>query len=142
MLSKALARHKPLGLSTPSAYPVSCSAVAEALPRIVDRMEVADLEVRRHVGACPRCQADLAQYRKMLRALRQLRTEVLEPGPGLLPGILAQLEQAGERQAMHFLLTGRRAAYVGGIAVATAAGATGAIVLAVRARSRKPRLVG
>ena len=60
-----------------------------------------------------------------------------QPAPGLLPDILAALEAAGERRAIRFLLTGRRAAYVGGIAAATAAGAAGAIVLASRARHRK-----
>jgi len=123
-----------------AAAPVTCRRVAESLPRIVDGAEVADLDVRRHVDVCLRCQAELVQYRKVLRALHQLRTEVLQPAPGLLPDILASLEAAGERTAMHHLLTGRRAAYVGGIAVATAAGAAGAIVLATRARHRRPRL--
>jgi anti-sigma factor RsiW len=116
---------------------VHCTAVAEALPAIVDGGAVADLELRRHVETCLRCQAELAQYRKVLRALHQLRTEVLEPAPGLLPDIFAALEAVGERRAMHHLLTGRRAAYVGGIAAATAAGAAGAIVLATRARHKK-----
>jgi hypothetical protein len=115
---------------------VSCSAVAKALPAIVDGMEVADLDLRRHVESCLRCQAELAQYRKVLRALHQLRTELLEPAPGLLPDILASLEAAGERRAMRFLLTGRQAAYVGTIAAATAAGAAGAIVLASRRHRR------
>ncbi len=119
---------------------VSCDHVADALPAVVDGLEVADLDVQRHVAACLRCQAELVQYRKVLRALHQLRTEVLEPAPGLLPDILASLEAAGERRAMHHLLNGRRVAYVGGIAAATAAGAAGAIVLASRARSRKVRL--
>ena len=44
---------------------------------------------RRHVERCLRCQAELVQYRKLLRALRALRTEVLEPAPGLLADILA-----------------------------------------------------
>ena len=70
------------------------------------------------------------------KALRTLRTDVLEPAPGTLTAILASLEAAGERGAMRSLLTGRRAAYVGGIAAATAAaGAAGAIVLANRART-------
>ncbi|MEA2704373.1 MAG: hypothetical protein QOJ69_1584 [Actinomycetota bacterium] len=116
---------------------VSCSSVAKALPAIVDGMEVADLDLRRHVESCLRCQAELAQYRKVLRALHQLRTELLEPAPGLLPDILASLEAAGERRAMRFLLTGRQAAYVGTIAAATAAGAAGAIVLASRHRHRR-----
>lgn len=121
---------------------VTCRAVAESLPRIVDGGEVADLAVQRHVAGCLRCQAELAQYRKLLRTLHQLRTEVLQPAPGLLPDILASLEAASERQAMHFLLTGRRGAYMGGIAVATAAGAAGAIVLATRAKHRRPHMAG
>ncbi len=116
----------------------ACDSVASALPGIVDGGEVADLELRRHVETCLRCQAELAQYRKVLRALHQLRTEVLEPAPGLLPDILASIGAAGERRAMGHLLTGRQAAYVGGIAAATAAaGAAGALVLASRARSRR-----
>jgi hypothetical protein len=118
----------------------ACDAVAAALPGIVDGEDVADLELRRHVETCLRCQAELAQYRKVLRALHQLRTEVIEPAPGLLPDILASLSAAGERRAMGHLLTGRQAAYVGGIAAATAAGAAGALVLASRARKSRLRL--
>ena len=54
------------------------------------------------------------QYRKLLRALHDLRTEVLEPAPGLLTEILGHLEEAGERRAVRSLLTGRRVAYLGG----------------------------
>jgi hypothetical protein len=129
------------GLRGPNAATgLSCASVAAALPGIVDGVAVADLELRRHVETCLRCQAELAQYRKLLRALHQLRTEVLEPAPGLVSDILASVQAAGERRAMRFLLTGRQAAYVGGIAAATAAGAAGAIVLASRARHRKLRL--
>jgi hypothetical protein len=116
---------------------VSCRTVADALPGIVEGETVADPTIRRHVETCLRCQAELAQYRKVLRALHQLRTEVIEPAPGLLPDILSSIGAAGERRAMRFLLTGRRAAYVGGIAAATAAGAAGVIVMATRARHRK-----
>ena len=118
---------------------MSCDQVADALPAIVDGLEVAELDVQRHVAACVRCQAELVRYRKVLRALHQLRTEVLEPAPGLLPDILAAMGAAGERRAIHHLLNGRRVAYVGGIAAATAAGAAGAI-LANRARHRRLRL--
>ncbi|MDQ3570151.1 MAG: hypothetical protein M3396_05905, partial [Actinomycetota bacterium] len=92
-----------------------------------------------HVESCLRCQAELVQYRKLLRALHHLRTEVLEPAPGTVPGILAYLEAAGERGAMRSLLAGHRAAYLGGIAVATAAaGAAGAIVVVSRGRKKMP----
>jgi hypothetical protein len=120
---------------------VTCASVADALPGIVDGLDVASFELRRHVDTCLRCQAELVQYRKVLRTLHLLRTEVLQPAPGTLPDILSALEAAGERRAMRHLLTGRRAAYVGGIAAATAAGAAaGAIVLASRHRHRRLRL--
>jgi hypothetical protein len=118
---------------------VTCDQVADALPGIVDGDDVAELDVQRHVAACLRCQAELVQYRRLLRTLHQLRTEVLEPAPGLVPEVLAAIEAAGERRAMHHLLNGRRVAYVSGIAAATAAGAAGAI-LASRARHRRVRL--
>ena len=40
--------------------------------------------MQRHVESCLRCQAELARYRRMLRALQLLRTQFLEPTPGLL----------------------------------------------------------
>jgi hypothetical protein len=99
--------------------------------------ELLDARARRHAESCLRCQAELAQYRKLLRALRTLRTEVLVPAPGLVADVLSALEDAGERHAVRSLLQGRRVAYVGGIAVAaTAAGAGAAIVLASRQRRR------
>ena len=52
--------------------------------------------------------------------------------------MLAALEEAGERRALRSLLNGRRVAYVGGIAAATAAGLGGALVLASRSRRRLP----
>lgn len=93
---------------------------------------------RRHVERCLRCQAEIVQYRKLLRAMRTLRTDVLEPAPGLLAEILANLEEAGERHAVRSMLSGRRIAYLGGLAAATAAGAAGAIVYA--SRTRRARL--
>ena len=45
------------------------------------------------------------------------------PLPGSLADILADVEEAGERHAVRSMLSGRRVAYVGGIAAATAAGA-------------------
>jgi hypothetical protein len=121
---------------------VRCEDVADLLPAIVDGSAHPDRRVVAHVEGCLRCQAELVQYRRLLRALHHLRTDVLEPAPGVLTGILTHLEQAGERGAVRSILSGRRGAYVGGIAVATAAaGAAGAIVLVSRGRKRM-RLAG
>ncbi|HEV3353561.1 MAG TPA: hypothetical protein VG076_11585 [Acidimicrobiales bacterium] len=109
-----------------------CEDVSEALPEIVDGAGTADLTLRRHVDTCLRCQAELAQYRKVLRTMHQLRTEVLEPAPGLLADILAKVEEAGERRALKSLLTKRRVAYAGAIAATAAAGAAGAVIFGRR----------
>ena len=117
---------------------VTCASLADGLGGAADGSHQLSRPARRHVESCLRCQADLVQYRRLLRALRTLRTDVLEPSPGLLADVFASIERAGERHAIRAVLNGRRAAYVGGIAVATAAGAAGALALA--ARSRRPKL--
>ena len=116
---------------------MQCDEIAELLPGILDGGEVADRRVQRHVESCLRCQAELVQYRRLLKGLHTLRTEVLEPAPGHITSVLAHIEAIGERGAIRSMLSGRRGAYVGGIALATAAaGAAGAVVLAGRARRR------
>ncbi len=124
----------------PAETGIHCHDVAAELSSAAEGHVPLSNATRSHVEACLRCQADLVQYRKLLRSLRSLRTEVLQPAPGLLPEILAGLEHAGERHAIRAVLHGRRAAYIGGIAAATAAGAAGAIVLA--SRSKRLKLVG
>jgi hypothetical protein len=117
-----------------------CDEAADFLAQAADGSAVTDRAARRHMERCLRCQAELVQYRKMLKALRTMRTEVLEPAPGLLPEILASLEAAGERHAIRSMLSGRRVAYLGGIAAATGAAAAGAaFVLASRSRSKGTR---
>ena len=121
---------------------MQCDEVADLLADAADGSTLLDGPARRHVGRCLRCQAEIVQYRKLLRALRAMRTEVLEPAPGLLADILAGLEAAGERHAIRSLLSGRRGAYLGGLAAATAAGAAGAIVFASRSHRRRVGLAG
>ncbi len=118
--------------------PMRCEDLDGRLAGAADGSLDLDGAARRHVEQCLRCQAELVQYRKVLRALRSLRTDRLEPAPGLLPEILATIEEAGERRALRSLVSGRRVAYLGGLAAATAAGAAGAIVLGSRNRRRFP----
>jgi hypothetical protein len=120
---------------------MQCEDIDLLLPGLVDGSATADRRVSRHVDSCLRCQAELVQYRKLLRTLHTLRTEVLEPAPGLLTDILTRIEVAGEQSAVRSMLRGRRVAYVGALAAATAAaGAAGAIVLVTR--NRRVRLAG
>ncbi len=119
-----------------------CDQVADLLPAAAEGLDALDPEARRHVDRCLRCQADAVQYRRVLRAMRALRTEVLVPAPGLLPDLLLSLAEAGEQRAVRGLVRGRRAAYLGGLAAATAAGAGAAVVLTLRSRRSKIRLAG
>jgi len=118
---------------------MQCDELIDELGGVADGSVRLDRSHRRHVERCLQCQAQLVQHRKLLRALRSMRTEVLEPAPGLLADILAGLEGAGERHAIRSLLSGRRVAYLSGLAAATAAGAVGAIVYTTR--TRRARLV-
>jgi len=114
-----------------------CEEIALLLPEAVDATRPAAPAVQQHIESCLRCQAELARYRRMLRALQQLRTRFLEPSPSLLAQTLAALEEAGERQAVRSLLSGRRLAYagaIGGAAVAT--GAAAAALILARSRRR------
>ncbi len=124
-------------------FSASCEALAEVLPGVVDGTTTLDRADRRHVERCLRCQAELAQYRKLLRAMRGLRAATVPEPTGLVTDIIAHLEAAGERRAVRAALTGRKVAYLGGIAVAaTAAGAGAAIVLVSRGRKGRLPLAG
>jgi hypothetical protein len=119
---------------------VRCDDVALVLPRAVDTGEPVDLAVQQHVNGCLTCQAELARYHRLLRALRALRTLYLTPAPGTLAQTLAALQEAEERSAVRSLLSGRRGAYLGALggAVVAAGAATAAVVL----HRRRPRLAG
>lgn len=117
-----------------------CEDIAESLPQAVDGTDGLKAAHRAHVETCLRCQAELVQYRKLLRAMHSLRTEVIEPAPGALPELLAAVGEVGEHQAIRSLINRRRVAYVGGIVAATAAGVTGGVLIAARSRrSRRSR---
>ena len=118
-----------------------CEQLAEHLAANAGDSVLADPEARAHVEGCLRCQAEVARYRKLLKALRTLRTEMLTPAPGLVSDIFVSIEQAGERHAVRSLLQGRRVAYASGIAVASVAAAGGA-ALVLASRNRRSRLAG
>jgi hypothetical protein len=115
-----------------------CTEVSELLPAVSDGSDALSGDAQRHVDSCLRCQAELVQYRRVLRTLRTMREDVLVPTPGLLASVLANVGDAGERRAIRALVSGRRAAYLSGLA-ATAAGA-GAAAVVLASRSRRSRL--
>lgn len=116
-----------------------CDDAAETLADLVDGVQVRAGAATRHIDRCLRCQAELAQHRKVRRSLFQLRRQFVDPGPDLLVELLAALEAAGHERAGRSALSRHRAAYVAAATAATAAGAAGAVLLA--SRNRRTRLV-
>lgn len=112
-----------------------CDTIAEQMAGAVDTPNGFDDDARTHVESCLRCQAELAQYRRLARTLRSLQSQQVTPVDGLLDGIIAVLDDPDLLHSGSGL--GRRAVYLSGIAAATAAGAAGAIVIASRVRSRR-----
>lgn len=119
-----------------------CEQVAEMLPAFVRDGDV-PLSMRRHLGRCADCKAELARYETLMTALASLEGVTSEPPVGLMASLAAipasasrldavkgQLGSAREHVARH------RAAYVGGAAVALAG--VGAAVW----RTRRGRLAG
>ncbi len=109
---------------------VSCRTVSGELAALVDDRTPATLapELAQHLGSCLRCQAELAQYRKLRRAMLSLRSENLASDPGHLEEVLDLVRPPATVHKIHG--TSRRKAYIGGIAAAATAGAAGAIVIA------------
>jgi hypothetical protein len=118
--------------------PVRCDDVAPRLAAAAGDLAVLRAADRRHVESCLRCQAEVVYERRLLRALHDLRSELLEPAPGLLTDVLDAIELAGDepvsRPVRDPMRNSRRVVSVGGAIVL----AGGAIVLAGRARRRLP----
>ena len=114
-----------------------CEEAAETLAGAADGSVVLAPSVRRHVDGCLRCQAEMAQYRKLLRALHGLAAEVVTPPVGLAEATVAGLHVAPDHRFRGHLRD-HRVAYLGGLA-ATAAGVAGAIVLARTRRATPAR---
>ena len=112
---------------------VQCEQVVELIPGLVDCDE-RNLSVERHVETCLRCQAEVARYRRLLRAMATLRTRYLEPNPAALAQTLAALESDIERHVVRAVLSGKRLAVAGAIGGTVATAAT---VAAIVNRNRK-----
>ena len=89
---------------------------------------------RAHVAECLRCQAELANYRRLRRSMRSLASEPVDVGATLEHEILLSLDRQGERFGRR--VPARAAATIGGLAAAA-----GVIALATRQR-RHTRLAG
>ncbi len=124
-----------------------CREVAAVLPALIDEPEALEGlgggTGEQHLRECLRCQAEVARYRRLRRAMRGLSEvgNLTDSGPGSPRATavaietleLALDEAIGRRERI--LKPMRKTALLGGIAAATAAGVGGVLVLATRRRS-------
>jgi hypothetical protein len=111
-----------------------CETVSIQLAGAADGDVALAPEAGRHVETCLRCQAELAQYRKLLRALNSLKGQRLIVDETLLDEVLEILRPAAPVHKLHRInYRNRKAAYIAGAAAAASAGvAAGALVIASR----------
>ena len=108
---------------------MQCDQIRELLADAVDETTALDAVASRHVGSCLRCQAELAQYRRLLRTLRSLRHQPVDVPPDLAAVVLARLDAGGRTPPW-----ARRVAMAG--ALAATAGAAGAIAVVATRKGR------
>jgi anti-sigma factor RsiW len=102
---------------------VSCDAVADELPLVVDGARRPSAAMAEHLRTCLACQAEVAGYRRLLRVLRSMRdSQVPLPSPELVGGTLRVLHQhplwARRRSITPWLIAG--ALGVAGVAAVSA----------------------
>lgn len=117
---------------------VGCDDVAEALPRMVDEVRRCDRRLASHAATCLRCQAELAQYRRMLRMLHQLRLVPPPMPPGADTALVAELRRQVTAGAVGASRINRRQV-AAGVAAAGAVVVLGATVAVATVRGRIPK---
>jgi alkylhydroperoxidase family enzyme len=113
---------------------VRCDDASKVLTELAEGGEPSSDKAARHIGRCLRCQAQLAQHRRVRRSMGLMRDRTVEPAPGLLGDILASLEAMGEHPPGSPARRRHLVAYAAALTAATAAGAAGFFVLTSRGR--------
>lgn len=112
---------------------MKCDEVKEMLPAFSGTAE-GNLALRRHLGRCPECRAEMERYELLTGTLGQLPHATVEPPVSLVRALEKIPETATRAEMMKRHLTKNKKRYAaGGLAVA-AIGAAGALAL-----SRRPR---
>lgn len=126
---------------------VSCDAVSAELPLVVDGSRRPSRAMAEHIQSCLACQAELAGYRRLLRALRSLRDEpVLFPSPELIGETLTALSERLVDRDKRFIDRGKRERWLVACAMVTigvvAVGAGARVARSGRARPGPAPLPG
>jgi hypothetical protein len=109
----------------------TCASVTEKIASVAGDDLALDGAAAQHVASCLRCQAEQVQYRRLMKAMRDLRDAPVLVDPKLEHEVIFAIDRH-DRRIRHVVST-RVAATVGGVA-AGAAAAAGVIALTVRQR--------
>jgi len=97
----------------------ACREAVDAVAQIAAGETDVEAHAAAHVGSCLRCQAEVAAYRRVIATMRAMRHDRLVPPTTALDAALGALHMGGSDAAPAWAV---RAAYVGGITAASAAG--------------------
>ncbi|MGH2735133.1 MAG: anti-sigma factor family protein [Actinomycetota bacterium] len=112
---------------------MKCTEIREMLPAYAGEREPS-AAVRRHLGRCPDCAAELERYQDVLGALKLLEARPSEAPPGLVSTLAAIPQRAGRADHVRAHVNRNRRAYAGAGA-ALAGAVVGAVVLGRRRRA-------
>lgn len=116
--------------------PMRCDDVGTLLAASADDPSLLSEPAEAHVSMCVRCQAEQVQYRRILRAMKTMRSDVVLAQPELLGDVLDLVRPPAEVIKFRRPNHDRRRAAIGGIAAAATAGAAGAIAIAIAGSKR------
>ena len=85
-----------------------CDALTEMLAEAAEGHPVSGRAARAHVEHCLRCQADLAQHRRLHRSLRQLADRRISAPADWVEEVLAALDEANSGSSAGRALDGPR----------------------------------
>jgi hypothetical protein len=100
----------------------ACREAADAILMVAAGEPGVDPHAGAHVATCLRCQAEVAAYRRVLTVMRSMRAELMTAPSGAVAGALDAIWADADAPDEGPPAWAVRAAYVGGITAASAAG--------------------
>ena len=113
----------------------ACRDAVDAVAMIAAGEPDVEPRAATHVATCLRCQAEVGAYRRVLAVMRAMRDDLVNRPEGSLEDALAAMPSGGVEGVPVWAL---RAAYVGGLTAAGAAGVAGVLVWLGRRRLGLP----
>jgi len=99
----------------------ACVSAADVIPQLAAGERTGDVAAETHVASCLRCQAEMAAFGGILRAMRAMRYEIVDHPSATVDKVVATLRC--DRTQPKLPVWAARVAYLGGLTATAAAGA-------------------